>query len=103
MTIEQRPELNRFADPSFNWDWRWRLIKTSLPLWVFLYVCMGEILVIDGWLGDKLTLDFLATMIAGVTLIFLFVLGMIELQMFYYCRCKRVLRIEDKQISFRFC
>ena len=59
-------------------------------------------MVIDGWLGDKLTLDFVSTMIASVTLIFLFVLGMIELQMFYYCRCKRVLRIEDKQISFRF-
>ena len=103
MTIEQKPELNRFVDPSIPLTWarRWHAFKSTLPIWVFALVCTCETAVLAGWLADKLTLDFVVTMVVNVTVTFLFIWGLIELQVLVEHRSKRVLRIEDKQIAFR--
>lgn len=101
MTVEQKPELNRFVDPSFTWTLRWQRYKTALPLVSFIYICMVEIVVIDGWLTEKPILDLVAPMIVSVTFSFLIIWGVLELQIFYYHRCKRELRIEDDKIFFR--
>jgi hypothetical protein len=101
MTIEQRPELNRLVDPSFNWNWRWRQYKTALPVVCFFFLCVAEIAVIDGWLADKPMFDAGPTILAGATFAFLLIWGILELQIFFYCRCKRILQIEDDRIYFR--
>jgi hypothetical protein len=103
MTIEQRPELNRFVDSStpLTWAKRWHAFKLTLPIWVFALVCTCETAVLAGWLADKLTLDFVVTIVGSTTVSFLFIWGLIELQVFVEHRSKRVLRIEDKRIAFR--
>ena len=100
MTIEQRPELNRFVDPSIplTWGWRWRQIKMTLPIWVFIFACFFETGLLKAWLTDRLNGDFILTLTGVLVSLFLFIWGTIEIQVRLLHRSKRVLRIEDNRI-----
>src|ERR1700690_624461 len=100
MTIEQKPELNRFVDPSIplTWNYRWRQLKMILPLLVFWGVCFLEMGIWRAWLADKLSFDFILTLFGGCLFLFLFIFGMLEIQIRIGQRSKRVIQIEDKRI-----
>lgn len=49
-------------------------------------------------MADKLTIDFVAVAIAGSVFLFLLVWGILELQVYFEHRSKRVFKIEDKRI-----
>jgi len=68
MTIEQKPELNRFADASFpvTWPKRWRAFKLTLPVWVFMWVCTIEMGVLNAWLTNRPTADLISSLTSGL-------------------------------------
>ncbi|HTY88490.1 MAG TPA: hypothetical protein VMB80_13565 [Candidatus Acidoferrum sp.] len=103
MTIEQKPELNRFVDPSIplTWDYRWRQIKILLPIWFFSLLLLLEIGLFRAWLADKLQWDRLAVLIVAVPTMFLFVLAVAEIQTRIQQRSKRVIKVEDQRIILK--
>ena len=100
MTIEQKPELNRFVDYSIPLTWakRWRGFKTTLPIWVFIFLCITEMAVLGAWFADRLSWDVIAPVAGSLPVFFVMFWGMIELQVWFYARSKRILRVGDKRI-----
>ena len=100
MTVEQKPELNRLVDSSIPLTWakRWSALKLTLPLWCFCFVCFCEMALLRAWMADKLTVDFIAVLIAGSVFLFLLVWGIVELQVYFEHRSKRIFEIGDKHI-----
>ena len=58
MTLEQKPELNRFVDPSIplTWGYRWVQLKFILPAWFLVLAFFAEIWVFETWLAGKFLL-----------------------------------------------
>lgn len=72
-----------------------------LPLLVFTCVCLLEMGVWKAWLADKLSFDFILTLLGGCLVLFLFIFGILEIQIRTGQRSKRVMQIEDKRIIVR--
>jgi hypothetical protein len=55
MTIEQKPELNRFVDPSITkpWQFRWQWLKLFLPLWLYILAFCLELGLFGSWVANK--------------------------------------------------
>ena len=100
MTIEQRPELNRFVDPSIplTWNWRWRQLKMTLPIWCFALAWLIEIWLFKAWLASKLALDGLAILLGAWLVMILFTFGMAEIQTRIQQRSKRIIQFKDNKI-----
>lgn len=100
MTIEQKPELNRLADSSFpiTWSKRWRAFKLTLPIWIFILVCLGEMSVVRAWFANRLSWDFLSSLVGGLFGGFTVLWGIIEFQIWFEGRSKRILRVKDKHL-----
>src|SRR5271166_6253795 len=103
MTIKENPDLNRFVDPSIplTWAWRWRQIKMTLPIWVFIWVCFLEIWLFRAWLTDRLTLDFILTMIGSLFFLILFIFEIIEVKIRIRQRSKGVIQFKADKIVVR--
>jgi hypothetical protein len=103
MTIEQKPELNRFVDPSIplTWNYRWRQIKPTLPIWIFILLPLLEIGLFRAWLADKLQWDRLAVLVMAGPAMFIFVLAVAEVQTRIQQRSKRVIQFNDDKIRLR--
>jgi hypothetical protein len=100
MTIEQKPKLNRFVDPSIpiTWAWRWRQFKFVLPIWCFIWVCYLEMGIIAAWMNDKLTWDFISKLFGGLLAFTGIMWTLIEFLVRLRQRSKRILKVEDKRI-----
>jgi hypothetical protein len=100
MTIEQKPELNRFVDSSIpvTWAMRWRAFKLALPVWIFACVCMMEVEILVNSGVGQLTWESGLVMAAGSVFMFAFFWGIIEAQLWFYGRSKRTMTIQDKRI-----
>lgn len=100
MTIEQKPELNRFVDSSIpvTWAKRWRAFKLALPVWVFACVCMMEMGVLVTTKDGRSACESALTLAASSVLMFALFWGLFELQICFYARSKRILTIKDKRI-----
>jgi hypothetical protein len=100
MTIEQRPELNRFVDPSIplTWNWRWRQFKMTLPVWIFIWVCFLEMSFLQAWLANRLGLNFMLTVFGACLFILFMCFGMAETLTRIQQRSKRVIQFLEKKI-----
>ncbi len=100
MTVEQKPEFNRFVDSSIplSWAWRRRQFKIVLPIWCFIWACYFEMGVTAAWLRDKLNLEFIADLMGGLFIFTAAMWPLIEIQVRWRHRSKRILRIKDKRI-----
>ncbi len=100
MTVEQKPELNRFVDTSIpiTWAWRRRQFKFVLPIWCFIWVCYLEMGIIAAWLNDKLAWDFISKLIGGLLAFTGIMWTLAEILVRLRQRSKRILKIEDKRI-----
>lgn len=103
MTIEQKPELNRFVDPSIplTWAWRWRQFKFALPVLAFIWACLIEMGLFTAWLTNRLTLEFVMTLAAICLVIPVFIMGLAEIQIRIRQRSKRVVEFTDKKIIIK--
>ncbi len=103
MTIEQKPELNRLADSSFpiTWPKRWRAFKLTLPIWVFCLVCLVETSLIRAWFTNRLSWSFIPQLVVGLFFLFALMWGIIELQLWFYARSKRILQVQEKRIMVK--
>lgn len=100
MVIEQKPELNRFIDPSIpvTWAKRRRAFKIALPVWIFACVCMLEMGLLLTSTSGQFSWDKSITMAASSVVMFVFFWVMIEAQIYFYGQSKRTLTIKDKRI-----
>jgi len=100
MTLEQKPELNRFVDPSIplTWNYRWRQLKLALPVLIFTWVLLLEMGLFNGWLADKLQWDQMAVLVGVCSAMFLVVFAAGEIQIRIQQRSKRSIKIKDKKI-----
>lgn len=100
MTIEQKPELNRFVDPSITlgWQYRWGQMKLLLPVLFFSWLLLVETALLKAWLVNKLHWDILAMLVGSGAAILLFVCAALEIQIRIRQRSKRVIQIEEKRI-----
>ena len=103
MTIEQRPELNRYVDPSIplTWVYRWRQFKIILPVWVFICVVMIESALYRAWLSNKLNPDVCLAVAGGCLFIPSILFGGIELQIRIRQRSKRTIQFTEKRIAIQ--
>ena len=103
MTIEQRPELNRYVDPSIplTWVYRWRQFKIILPVWVFICVVMIESALYRAWLSNKLNPDVCLAVAGGCLFIPSILFGGIELQIRIRQRSKRTIQVTEKRIAIQ--
>jgi hypothetical protein len=100
MTVEQKPEFNRFVDSSIpiTWAWRWRQFKFVLPIWCFIWVCYLEMGITGAWLHDRLTWNLIAGLFGGLLAFTGIMWMLIEILVRLRQRSKRSLKITDKQI-----
>ena len=100
MTIEQRPELNRYVDPSIplTWEYRWRLLKIIVPMWVFTCAFVTETALYRAWLSDRLTAGFCLTIFGACVFILCVLFGGNELQVRIRQRSKRTIQFKKKKI-----
>ena len=100
MTIEQKPELNRFVDTSapLTWAKRWHGFKITLPIWVFIFSCITEMSVIGAWFSGRLSWDYVMSVTVSVPVFLAMFWGLIELQVWFHHRSKRILRVEEKRL-----
>jgi hypothetical protein len=100
MTLEQNSELNRFVDPSIplTWKWRWCQIKMTLPIWVFSFACVLEMVLFKAWLSDKLSFGHVLTWLGYCLFALALLFGIIEAQVRIRQRSKRVIRFESGKI-----
>jgi hypothetical protein len=100
MTIEQKPELNRFVDVSIpiTWAWRWRQFKITLPIWCFIWACFFEMGIIAAWMNDKLTWGLISKLFGGLLAFTGIMWALIEIFVRLRQRSKRILKVEDKRI-----
>lgn len=103
MTIEQKPELNRYVDPfiPLTWQARWRFFKFLLPPLCFSLACLIEMGLLKAWLADRLNWEFAATLTTCCLVLPLFLLGMQEIQLRLRHRSKRKLILADKKITLK--
>jgi hypothetical protein len=81
MTIEQKPELNRFIDPSIplTWGYRWHLIKVMLPAWLLFLAFIVELWLFKTWVAGRASWDDI--FLLGIWLMAMFLVqGLIEVQ-----------------------
>lgn len=95
MTLEQRPELNRFVDPFLiaPWKYRWQRIKLLMPVWTICFLFLLELSVVAMWLSDKPVLEALAIAAGGSLAPFAFILALFEV-------CDRFGHGEKRRIEF---
>ncbi len=100
MTIEQKPELNRYVDPSIplTWRYRWRQLKLLLPIWIFAWVCLLETGIFQAWAANRLSFGLVLADLGGGIALLLFLFGILEVGIRLRQRSKRVLRIDDNRI-----
>lgn len=100
MTLEQKPELNRFVDPSITlgWQYRWGQMKLLLPVLFFSWLLLVETVLLKAWLLNKLHWDILAMLVGSGAVFLLFVCAALEIQTRIRQRSKRVIQIEEKRI-----
>ena len=105
MTIEQKAELNRFVDRSIplTWKWRWRQIKTTLPIWLFILAWLVEVWLFRAWLSNDWHWDSPLVVFGGWLAIILFVLGVAESQVRIEHRSKRLIKFQEKKIILKPC
>jgi hypothetical protein len=103
MTIEQKPELNRFVDPSIplTWGYRWVQLKFMLPAWLLVLAFFVEIGAFGTWRAGKFLLQPILASLGGWLAMILFVAGMMEIQIRARHRSKRVIQIEEKGITVK--
>jgi len=103
MTVEQKPELNRFVDPSIvlGWQYRWGQMKLLLPVLFFSWLLVVEIALIKAWLVNKLHWEILAILVGLGAGIFLVNLAALETRIRIRQRSKRVIQIEEKRIVIK--
>jgi hypothetical protein len=103
VTIEQKPELNRFVDPSIplTWRYRWEQYRRLLPLILFCSVCLLDQALLHAWLADQMFLGvFVKIAVCGLAISLVLFLGL-EFGIRSRHRSKRVIRIEDKGIYLK--
>jgi hypothetical protein len=103
MTIEQRPELNRFVDPSIplTWQWRWCQFKVTLPIWCLVLAFFLELWLLMAWLGNRWDLQGLTIILSVWLGMILFVLGMAEIQTRIRQRSKRVIEFKNDKLFLK--
>jgi hypothetical protein len=103
MTIEQKPELNRFVDPSIplTWKWRWRVLKISLPVWFFILASLLEIWLFKAWLSNDWHWDRLLIVLSTWLAMMFFILAISEFQARIGQRSKRVIEFKDDKIRVK--
>ena len=85
MTIEQKPELNRYIDSTIplTWAYRKRLFKILLPALVFMWVMAGEKvclqMIVSNHYKPSSFPEALAALCGGLIVLTVFILGMLEL------------------------
>ncbi len=100
MTIEQRPELNRFVDPSIiePWQQRWQRLKLFLPIWLYVLALFLELGLLGAWLSDKPLLKCLAVSLGPWLGVFLAYIVLSEIALRLYQRAKRALQFQTDKI-----
>jgi hypothetical protein len=100
MTIEQRPELNRFVDSSIpvTWAKRWRAFKLAFPIWMFACVSVVEMGIFVTTSTGQFSWDKIMAMAVGPVVMFPFFWGLFEVQMYFHGHSRRTLTIKDKRI-----
>jgi hypothetical protein len=103
MTIEQKPELNRFVDPSIplTWESRWVQLKFMLPAWLLVLAFFVEILLFGTWLTGRFLLQPSLVALGGWLAMILFVAGMMEIQIRARQHSKRVISFNEKGITVK--
>jgi len=103
MTVEQKPELNRFVDLSIplTWEYRWIQLKLMLPVWLLLLAILLEAWFFGTWLAGRSWLQPLLVGLGGWLAMVFFVAGMMEIQIRARHRSKRVIQIKDKGITVK--
>ena len=103
MTIEQKPELNRFVDPSIplTWKYRWVQLKFMLPVWLLVLAFFVEIWVFGTWLAGKFLLQPSLATLGGLLAMILFVAGIMGIQIRARQRSKRVILFNEKGITIK--
>src|ERR1017187_5376256 len=105
MTIEQRPELNRFVDPSIplTWNWRWRQFKMTLPIWLFILAFGVELWLFESWPSNNWHWDRPLVLFGGWLATIILVFGGAEIQVRIEHRSKRLIKFQDKKIILKPC
>jgi hypothetical protein len=100
MTIEQRPELNRFVDPSIIEPWRnrWQRLKLFLPIWLYGLACLLELGLFGAWLTNKPLLECLAVSTGPLLTIFLLFIILGEFFVRSGHRSRRVIQFQADKI-----
>ena len=103
MTIEQRPELNRYVDPSIplTWQWRRQQLKILLPLWIFMCVFLLEQALYKAWLANRLNSDVLETVSAVCFFILLIIFAGVEIDGRVRHRSRRIIEFTGKKILIK--
>jgi hypothetical protein len=100
MTIEQKPELNRFVDPSITkpWQFRWQSLKLFLPLWLYILAFCLELGLFGSWVADKPLLKCLSICLGPPLAMFLFLVLLREFSIRSGQRSNRVIQFHDEHI-----
>jgi len=103
MTIEQKPELNRFVDPSIplTWKWRWRQTTLLLPILLLALAFCVEVWLFKAWLSSDWRWDRLPVLVGIWLAMVVFISGTIEFQVRVRQRSKRVIQIKDDRIIIK--
>jgi hypothetical protein len=100
MTIEQKPELNRFVDPSIirPWQFRWQWLKLFLPLWLYILAFFLELGLFGSWVADKPLWECLLICLGPPLAMILFVVLLREISIRLGQRSNRVIQFHDEHI-----
>jgi hypothetical protein len=100
MTIEQRPELNRFVDPSITepWRFRWQRLKLFLPIWLYVWAFFLELGLFGAWVANKPLLKTLAVSLGPWLAIFLVFIIVWEISLRLNQRSKRIFQFHADKI-----
>ena len=100
MTIEQRPELNRFVDPSIiqPWRFRWQWLKLFLPLWLYILAFSLELGLFASWVADKPLLKCLLICLGPPLAMLLILVLLREISIRSGQRSNRVIQFHDEHI-----
>jgi hypothetical protein len=100
MTIEQKPELNRFVDPSIirPWQFRWQWLKLFLPLWLYILAFFLELGLFGSWVTDKPLWKCLLICLGLPLAMIFFVVLLREISIRLGQRSNRVIQFHDEHI-----
>src|ERR1051325_11465183 len=100
MLIEQPRQLNKYVDSTIplTWEVRWRIIKPSFPLMIYVCVQAVELVAFRLWLSDRNLLENLPLLLASAMAILSVLCVVFELLIRTSHCSKRRLKIGRKAV-----